>query len=462
MKKLFGAVTLALILVVVIAAVIYAQSVTTTTAIYAQNIGSGDGTAVFTFYDANGQEQYNDSSSFVGVAVGAGVRIDQASMTGLPSGFQGSVVAASDQPLAVVVTEQGVGASGYYRFDSYVGQSQPGNSLFFPQVNRALTSKGKTYYSLLAIQNTGSVAATVHITYTTSSGPVHSSQHLIEPNASLFIDTVSETALGTFMGAATVTSDQPIVGIGHLYAQGVLLAYPGFAGGWTSGTWWSSNAQKYITSKGLVYSTAASVMNLDAVTSTVAITYYPSAGGSFGYTRTLPPLQLVSIDQRYDAAITDSSWTGAMSITPLDGRPFVGFMNLRGLGPYQPVSSLPLASASGSRFATPALQKYISRNGYLWQTAVRVSNVSNQNCTIQVSYFPHGGSALTPRTFSLDAGQSVYVDQRYDSAISSSTFEGAALFECLEGHEIMGSVNFRGLNGPYGDNVGSYNAIPVP
>jgi hypothetical protein len=133
---------------------------------------------------------------------------------GLPSGFRGSAVIDSDQPVAATVniaapTAAGTGTFDPFRVTTYTGLSdtEAGQTLYLPEVTRY-----GGYNSTVWVQNAGNVDASVSITYRGGNGAVISSpgcttSTTIKPAATYAFPQQNCAGLGsTFNGSAVVTS----------------------------------------------------------------------------------------------------------------------------------------------------------------------------------------------------------------------------------------------------------------
>ncbi len=71
-----------------------------------QNVGSGTATIVVTAYDKNGSLTYTASQT---ITSGSAIDLTPSNFPGMPSGFIGSAVISSDQPVKVAVNVTNVG-----------------------------------------------------------------------------------------------------------------------------------------------------------------------------------------------------------------------------------------------------------------------------------------------------------------------------------------------------------------
>jgi len=135
----------------------------------------------------------------------------------LPSGFYGSAVITSTAPLAVVVNNANESTSYQTSgFESYNGFSSGAakTKLYLPK----LTINYYGYQTGFQIQNAGTVAATMAMSYTFGSTSYYKTSPSIEPGAawSVYLANYPKSGLPEGLsgpGAAIVTSGQPMVGV---------------------------------------------------------------------------------------------------------------------------------------------------------------------------------------------------------------------------------------------------------
>ena len=151
---------------------------------------------------------------------------------GLPSGFLGSAVVSSDQPMSCNVNTQivgtGVGTTSNPAragSSSGVGSADASSSIFAPQVMKTLAG---TYNSYVAVQNTESTAQTVYVNYVSSAGvavPAARESFTIPAQASHVFYQASNASLPAgFIGGATITSTGKIAGVVNFYNNGATVA----------------------------------------------------------------------------------------------------------------------------------------------------------------------------------------------------------------------------------------------
>lgn len=152
-----------------------------------QNAGLSEGEVTATFYDTAGNQAAVSSTTVKPLASHV---FDLTAISGLPSGmFSAKFQGAAGHPLAVVCNfyNSGVDASSS-QFHSYNGLAQGASSLFLPRVVKDYYS----YQSGIKVQNVGTEALTVTVTYSFGGSQYQQTSPSIGPGQ----------AWGPYMGAA--------------------------------------------------------------------------------------------------------------------------------------------------------------------------------------------------------------------------------------------------------------------
>ena len=180
-------------------------------------------------------------------------------------GFNGSVVISSDQPVVAISNLMGDGLD--------FGSSYGGFSAGATSVNLPLIMRDNYGYSTwFNVQNTGSNAATVNISYSNGAteGPV-----TVQPGAAYTFNQADNTDLPSgFSGSASVSSSEPVAVTVVETGATTLFAYNGF----------TSSATKL--SMPLVqmfnwgYITGVQIMNTGSSATSVTLSYTPSTEGT--------------------------------------------------------------------------------------------------------------------------------------------------------------------------------------
>ena len=250
MKKVL--LSLTLILVVVGAQVVLAQYSDPWYSSYqVQNLGGDPADIIVNYYDSAGAVQTSASKSFTDVPANGSVTVVQfTDDPNLAAGTYSAVISA-DQPIAAIANQQLVptGATAFtpsQPFSSYSGASAGSTTVIIP----VIMYNWFGYYTEMYIQNVGSAGASnVDITFypTTVNGElagtsgVTDNDNAIAQYASGYKSQESLSALGAasgtwadrFLGAAVITSDQPLVVVvnQHNPTATKLFTFNGFGSG---------------------------------------------------------------------------------------------------------------------------------------------------------------------------------------------------------------------------------------
>lgn len=238
------------------------------------------------------------------------------------SGFSGSVVISSDQPLASIVNLIGSGPGNANA--SYIGSSSGSGTMYLPLLMKG-NSGITTWYSL---QNAGSTDATVNVSYSdgTTAGPI-----TVKAGASYVFDQGAEThSIPVFAG--TITSSQPVVAV--VVQEGTrvktILATSGFTGGETN------VLMPLINANNGPYITGAQIQNIGTAPTNVTVSYTPVPG--FGTpcteTRTIAP----GASQTFALAAFAGAAQPGMTTTCVKAR-FVGAAQVTANSASQPLAA---------------------------------------------------------------------------------------------------------------------------
>lgn len=198
------------------AAVAYGQQVGQgpfTSGIQIVNLGTGTATVTVTYYNGDGTiatEQTgpipaNQSVTFF--PLGNANQVSGWTGNPVPSGFNGSVVISANQPVTAV---SNLASADFTYLDSYNGFSAGSTTVTMPIIQR----NNAGFSTWFAVQNAGTSNATVNVSYTAGNAGTDATEaaRTVAPGASTIYNQSGNNALGaTFVGSATVTSDQPVV-----------------------------------------------------------------------------------------------------------------------------------------------------------------------------------------------------------------------------------------------------------
>lgn len=277
-----------------------------------QNTGTDVANVTIYFYDNTGTavENYTPTPLAVDGAVSIYV---PALVQNLTPGQYSAVVSSNQPVLASVNTASTNSALSPWTSFAYDGfdSSQGADDLYFP-------GNYKDYYNFfseLVIQNTGSSTATLTATFTDASGTVIAADvalGTIEPNASMTYPTSAISVLpsgntGGLFGA-TVSADQPIVGVANIWREqptNGTASYSGFTGG--SGTLYPPALYNDYYD----FASALTIQNVGAVDAVGTVTYSDGTTDSFS----LVPGAAQEFYQPANAALPSGDTDGVFAAT---------------------------------------------------------------------------------------------------------------------------------------------------
>lgn len=208
MKKLLTYLIIVLFLVTTNMSVgsVYAQAYNTsfTTSITYQNVGSNPANIVVSFYPS-----HTTTSPIVvnlpSLAAGASSSLFIGSLSSVPSGFQGSAVMSSDQPIVATMVQLPQGSTpGTKNRPLSNGFSSGGDTVLIATVLRNKFDTNTRF----SVQNVGNQQSTLTFKfYNTDATLVHTFTQDVQPGASYHVDAGQLSALGSsFNGSAVIES----------------------------------------------------------------------------------------------------------------------------------------------------------------------------------------------------------------------------------------------------------------
>lgn len=254
-----------LLLGLFVATAAFAQGPTSyTSGFQVQNLSSTNAATVnIVYYNQNGTV---DATTIDTIAAGTSTTYFGANMEASP-GFNGSVVISSDQPIAAIVNLLGdggaFGGASYGSFDS--GASSANVPLVL-----------NNYFGISTffnVQNTGSAAATVNVTYV-GTGGCSESPVTVQPGAAVTFDQRTSCVPNGFIGAANVNAGAGSVAVAVVQINyQSLLAYNAFTTAGSSTAVAPLVSHNYFSSR-----TALQIQNTGGSATSVTVNYAPSAG----------------------------------------------------------------------------------------------------------------------------------------------------------------------------------------
>jgi hypothetical protein len=233
-------------------------SVTYTSGFQLQNLTGSLATVAIAFYNQDGS-----IASTVNDTIAGNTNKTYYPLSAVASGFNGSVVVSSDQQLAAITNVLG---NNGQRGASYGGFSTGATTVNLPLVMKA-------YYGIdtwFNVQNTGSSATTVNIAY--KPGSCTESVSVAPGAAKTFKQADNSCLAAGFVGAASITSSEPVVAVVMQVDAQSLLAYTGFT---TAST---NPVMPLVSSNYYKSGTGITIQNTGASPTNVTLSYKPSAG----------------------------------------------------------------------------------------------------------------------------------------------------------------------------------------
>nr|MBA3337118.1 hypothetical protein [Chloroflexia bacterium] len=301
-RKLSIAAALLLATALTVAPRAQAQSgLTYTSGIQVQNLSDQQATVQIEFYREDTQA-IETTATISGEILAPNANKTYFPLASVPSGFKGSAVITSNQPVAAITNL--LGNNGAYA-GSATGLTAGSTNVGLPLIMRG-NSGFNTFFS---VQNAGTAPATVNISYTPGSdgNPLNEPAVTIAPGASRTFDQGARPELGDkFIGSASITSDQPLVAMVSQVGTTVfksLLMYDGFSGGSTS------ISAPLIMANNNGFFTGLSIQNVGAKATRVTVTYGANTapGSSFQ-----PASQTLILNPRESGALIQNGgqWAG--------------------------------------------------------------------------------------------------------------------------------------------------------
>lgn len=370
----------------------------------------------------------------------------------LSSGFQGSAVVSSDQPLNAIVNvtnrqAAGNGVAGGLAAAQYQGVNAPATELRFPLVKRNHFGKTTTF----SIQNAGTIAATATATFKVQAGDFAFTTPAIEPGRMVIINPAAAgvpEGNGVSVGSLTVTSSQPLAGVvsehGTENPAQLLQSTRAFAPA-------DGNTKAYapiIKNEFFNRFTGLQVQNVSNATIDVTVAYKGGAGSCAGQSYTNSKTGLAA-----GAAHTFVHLTGqagntmpagclaSATITATGGNivaivneAFIGsFLSGGGNGGRQEATTYSAFAASAA--TTTVKAPLYKENSYNKGTGLQVQNVGTASATNVVITFVGSGGTYVTNAQTIAAGGALTLVEMYKkptmfsgTPIPSNISAGAGVF----------------------------------
>ena len=398
-----------------------AQAVTYTSGFQIQNLSSTQANIVMTYYDQAG----NPTS--VNDTIPANGSKTYYPLTAVPAGFTGSMVVSSDQQIAAIVNVLG---NNGQRADSYSSFSQGATTMNLPLVEKN-NFNINTWFS---VQNTGSTAASVSVAY--KPGACTESATIPAFASKTFDQSTNGCLPSGFVGAATVTSAQPLAITVMQVTPQSLLAYTGFGST-------STNPIMPLVSSGYFKSgTGIQIQNTGATNTNVTISYTPSAGfpgSACTETRTVPASTSVTFAYPTFPAGCGASFVGSGKVTGNSANmPLVAIVNQvtqgsAGASSYDAINS---ANAT-SKVSLPLI---MDRN-FKYFTGFSIANVGTQSTNVSCTF---SGTAYNIPSTAVAPGASLTAVQLN---VIAAGYVGSAVCTASGGDQKIAGIVNQSLQG---------------
>jgi hypothetical protein len=352
-------------------------------------------------------------------------------LSAVSTGFNGSVVIESDQPIAAITNVTG-GAWGAYNA-SYAGFDAGAGTVNLP----LLFQDNYGYNTWFNVQNVGEFDAVVNIAYSDGS----SASATIAPNLSETFDQAAETHTQAVF-AAEVTSSEPVVvtvmEVGPSPGSPMLFGYNGFVSAHPNPVLPLVQANNY------GYTSGIQVQNTGGAVSTVTVSFTPSSAGT-------------ACEQTMDIAAGASATFGLLAWDAgdgdgdndcVDGETFVGSAevtgNTGGVGLVAIVNQHDFAGNMGASYGSfnpdlasaKVVMPLIMQDNYGYFTGFNVMNVGTLDTTVNCTF---GGSTYTASA-TLSPGEAL-TDVQFGTSLGAGYVGSATCIATGGDQQIVGVVN---------------------
>ena len=392
---------------------------------------------------------------------------------------QGSAVVSSDQPLGAVTQLLASYPGGPAQVPSsgaYSGISQPSDTWLIPLVSRRGASGSGTTNSQIAIQNAGSAAVTVQVSFP---GVFTKMGITIQPGATYNYDLDTEASLPTGFFGSAVVSSVPAGGqlavVSNFYTgPDGLQTFNAFPSS-NVGTSWVIPLFTSRLTNGL--STPVAVQNLSGGTMAVgnvtlnciADPASPTAGNfSMSNTTTIPNNGAYYFNPVPGSWTGPVNWFGACRATSASGN-MVSFVQMRFIGgttanaaAYEAMN----ASGTDRKVFVPLIAKRLGNGFATAATIVNLNAGSPANVTLTYTASPGSSPAVLTTSTSIPAGGSLIQNQRLSGFMVGATAMPdnwvGTLTVVSSDQPIHGFVQLTNLNATTGDTFMAHNAFTSP
>lgn len=424
MKKLGILAVIAIVMIAVPAAV--AQPASYDSCFQVQNLSGTDAGIVVMYYEQGTAAPVAAPTD----TVPANGSVTYCPLDAVTTGFNGSVVIESDQPVAAITNVTG-GAWGAYSA-SYAGFNAGADTVNIP----LLFADNWGYNTWFNVQNVGDADATVTVNYSDGS----SAPATIGPNLSVTFDQAAETHTQSVF-AATVSSNQPVVvtvmEVGPSTSP-MLFGYNGFI------TSHANPVMPLIQANNWGYTSGVQVQNTGLAASTVTVSFTPSLAGTACE-------QEIAIAAGASETFALTAWDAADANADnncVNGEQFVGSAkvtgNTGGVGLVAIVNQHDFAGNMGASYGSfnpdlasaKVVMPLIMQDNWGFFTGFNVMNVGTLETDVSCAF---SGSSYTA-SGTIGPGEAL-TDVQFDTSLGAG-YVGSAVCTATGGDaKIVGVVN---------------------
>ncbi|KAA3659921.1 MAG: hypothetical protein DWQ04_20915 [Chloroflexi bacterium] len=369
-----------------------------------QNVGSSDATVQFNAYATDGTSY--DCGSQV-LAVGGSYTYLTNVDCPVPSGFQGSAVVSSDQPIAAVtnVNNKGTGAAS----GQYVGTNggSIATTVAFPLIKNNHSNRTSTFYIQNASSNLNDITATFSV-----NGTDYPKTYSDVPANAMVVITPSDAGVPSGqgnVGGLTVTGTEPLAGtsLEHETAPAVannLQASRGFVPG-DYDTAVACPLVRYSAGSKQT-TTGVQAQNVGTEAIDITITYSVVTGSTINPTATVTNVQPGESANFLQATDLNAKTVASATVTAVanDGTPdsatsvaVAAIVNDKAFAT-TPQRVTTYACFGTTNTATDSINLPLVKEDFggsvVNTTGIQIQNVGNANTTLTLTYTPSGGTPV--------------------------------------------------------------------
>lgn len=346
------------------------------TSITYMNVGTDVAQITVEFYEENGttvKQSYQVADLKPGAASSLLVG------TVFTNSFKGSAVMNSNQPLVATMVQLPMNSTTVKNRPMSNGFSQGSTSVLIPTVLKAFYNTN----SVFSVQNAGTVAANVTVSFIPSSaGSAYSTTVNLAAGGAKYFDMGTFTNAGaSFNGSVRITSAQPVVASSMelLLSSDAVYAFEGFSGGATT-VYMPSAMCKYYNQ-----TSNYAIQNTSASTATNVIVKFVGKVGTANFTKTytLPNVGAgakASIAGCGPDAAVPATFIGSATITAT--QPVVAVAKIAGAGSF--IAAHNGVSTGAAKVSAPYVRYSEKFFDYTNSPSVQQTNIAIQNIGAEI------------------------------------------------------------------------------